>query len=179
MKNRGDAPRPRITHAEVSRLVGLTPAAPASEPGPKPNIMVASPPMGTPPTQQQTNNCSHQRDEDGKAHLNSSKREKPVCPWSTWSAGGGGWRCPLCGDSPAPGVCEPRTPHASQAGFATPPHRLSLCHERQPKLGIITRHLFLILFPATVNYSRLMDLSANRDKTPQTALASRRQQPSR
>lgn len=34
-------------------LVGLTPAAPVSEPLPKPNITVASSLMGTPPTQEQ------------------------------------------------------------------------------------------------------------------------------
>lgn len=40
--------------AEASWLMGLMPAAPASEPVPKPNIMVASSLMGTPPTQGQT-----------------------------------------------------------------------------------------------------------------------------
>ena len=48
-RNCGDAPRRRITHAEVSWLVCLMPAAPASKPVSKPNIMV-----GTLPTQEKT-----------------------------------------------------------------------------------------------------------------------------
>lgn len=84
-RNCGGAPRRRITHAEVSWLMCLMPAAPASEPVSKPQHHGGD--TSHAGENDSPNNCSHQRDGDGKAHLNASKREKAVCPWSTWSPG--------------------------------------------------------------------------------------------